>query len=160
MMPALGAISAARRYTARVSSRSCPARSAPTQRPTVAKSIASSCSPTGALVDGVKTGSGSREPSTRPGGSATSRTAPVCAVLDRARPGQVAAGDALDRQHLQPPHQHRPAAPPRRARRVARDQVVRAPNDVEHRASCSNHHTDSAVSTRPLSGIGVGSTWS
>src|SRR4051794_10955773 len=35
-----------------------------------------------------------------------------------------------------------------------------APNLSSTGASCSNHHTDSAVSTRPLSGIGVGSTWS
>jgi hypothetical protein len=39
--------------------------------------MASSCCPSGALVDGVKTGSGSREPSTSPGGSATPDTTPV-----------------------------------------------------------------------------------
>jgi hypothetical protein len=76
-IPAPSAISAAREYSARVSSRSSAARAAPTAASTEAKSIASSCSPTAALVDGVKTGDGSFEPSTRPAGSATSRIEPV-----------------------------------------------------------------------------------
>ena len=74
--PAPSAISAAREYSASVSSRSSSAR-APTAETTAAKSIASSCSPTSAFVDGVNTGDGSREPSTRPAGRATSRMEPV-----------------------------------------------------------------------------------
>jgi hypothetical protein len=38
--------------------------------------MGSSCSPTGALVDGVKIGSGSREPSVSPSGRLTPLTAP------------------------------------------------------------------------------------
>src|SRR3954468_5551889 len=72
-IPAASAISAAREYSASVSARNSSARSAPTADTTDEKSIASSCSPTGALVDGVNTGAGSREPSTRPSGMATSR---------------------------------------------------------------------------------------
>ena len=41
---------------------------------TVSKSTFSSCSPSAALVAGVKTGSGSREPSTSPSGSGTPQT--------------------------------------------------------------------------------------
>src|SRR3954469_674855 len=76
-MPASAASSAPRPYSASVSARSSPAREEPTSRSTSVKVIASSCSPTSAFVDGVNTGDGSREPSTRPGGSATSRIAPV-----------------------------------------------------------------------------------
>ena len=42
----------------------------------VAKSTFSSCSPSGALIAGVKIGCGSREPSTRPGGSSMPHTVP------------------------------------------------------------------------------------
>ena len=77
MIPASSAISAAREYSARVSSRSSSARAEPTADDDGAKSIASSCSPTSAFVDGVNTGDGSREPSTSPAGSATSRIEPV-----------------------------------------------------------------------------------
>ncbi len=42
----------------------------------VAKSTFSSCSPIGALIAGVKIGSGSFEPSTSPAGSGTPHTVP------------------------------------------------------------------------------------
>ena len=42
----------------------------------VAKSTFSSCSPSGALIAGVKIGCGSREPSTRPSGSSIPHTVP------------------------------------------------------------------------------------
>ena len=69
----------------------------------------SSCSPTSALVDGVKIGSGSREPSTRPAGSGMPHTVPRRAVLGQPGAGEVAAGDALDREHVQLLAEHRPA---------------------------------------------------
>ena len=67
----------ARSYNCRVSSRSRPAVSAPTRATTSANAMFSSCSPSSALVAGVKIGSGSREASTRPGGSGTPQTRPV-----------------------------------------------------------------------------------
>src|SRR3954466_505492 len=76
-IPASSAISAAREYSASVSSRSSSARVAPTAVTTAEKSIASSCSPTSAFVDGVNTGCGNREPSPSPAGRATSRIEPV-----------------------------------------------------------------------------------
>ena len=50
------------------------ARSAPISASTSAYGIGRSCSPIGAFVVGVKIGSGSREPSTSPSGSATPET--------------------------------------------------------------------------------------
>ena len=63
------------------------------------KSTFSSCSPKAALVAGVKIGSGSREPSTSPGGSATPHTSPLRGVVDEPGAGEIPARDALDREH-------------------------------------------------------------
>ena len=60
---ALAAISSARAYTDRVRSRSAAAASAPTSATTASYETFSSCSPSAALVAGVKIGSGSRDPS-------------------------------------------------------------------------------------------------
>ena len=74
--PRSRAIASARPYTASVSSRSDAAVSAPTVSTTVSNGTFSSCSPSSALVAGVKIGSGSREPSTSPAGSAMPVTEP------------------------------------------------------------------------------------
>ncbi|TQL75196.1 hypothetical protein FB566_0693 [Stackebrandtia endophytica] len=76
MMPRSAANAAPRRYSLNVRSRNCSAVSAPNRSTTPWKLIGSSCSPTGALVEGVKTGSGNRSPSRSPGGNATPDTAP------------------------------------------------------------------------------------
>ncbi len=75
-------------------------------------------------------------------------------VVLPARAGDVAAHDALDRQHLQ--LAHRPArgrAPPSGTPSVAEIRWLATICSV-----CSNQNTDSPVSTLPLSGIGVGWT--
>ena len=77
MMPRSAAIAAPRSYTVRVVRRSRSASSAPIRVTTSSNVMNSSCSPAGAFVVGVKIGSGSRDPSTRPPGRATPDTAPV-----------------------------------------------------------------------------------
>src|SRR3954449_6053070 len=99
----------------------------------LSKSMFSSWSPTSALVAGVKIGSGSCSDSWSPDGSSIPQTAPLGLLsfhpgpleprrqLDpaaRARglvvlpagPRDVAAHDALDREHLEPLHEQRAAA--------------------------------------------------
>ena len=76
-MPRGSAMSWPRWYTSSVIRRSCAAVSAPTAAMTPAKVMGSSCCPAGALVVGVNTGSGSREPSARPAGSGMSWMVPV-----------------------------------------------------------------------------------
>ncbi len=73
---------------------------------TCSKVTFSSWSPSSALVAGVKIGSGSREPSTRPAGSGHAAHRAARAVLGEPRAGEVAAGDALHRVHVEPPHEH------------------------------------------------------
>ena len=89
------------------------------------KSMFSSCSPTSALVAGVKIGSASLSDSCRPSGSSIPQT--VCSdslVLLPARAGEVAADDALDRVHLEPLDPQRAAGD--LVGDVGRDQVVGA----------------------------------
>lgn len=50
-----------------------------------------------------------REPSTRPSGSSIPHTVPDARYSAQPRPGQVAAGDALHRHHVQPVDDHRAA---------------------------------------------------
>jgi hypothetical protein len=69
----------------------------------------SSWSPTAALVAGVKTGSGSRDPSASPATSGSPQM-PPCAVVGQSGAGQVAARHALHRHHVEPAAEHRPAA--------------------------------------------------
>ena len=71
-------------------------------------------------------------------------------VVLPARAGEVAADDALDRQHLEPPALGRAPVV------AQREQVVRH----ERPRVCANQNAESPVSTRPLSGISVGSTTS
>ena len=123
MMPRRSQSSAPRRYTSSVMRSSSAATPAPTRSVTADTGMFWSCSPRGALEAGVKTGRGSREPSVRPGGSSIPQTAPVRGVVGQGRAGQVAAGHALHRDHVQPPARHRAPREPGRDRRV--HQVVR-----------------------------------
>ena len=66
--------------------------------------------PSSALVDGVKIGVGSCSDSRSPGGSSMPADLAGGLVVLPARAGDVAAHDALDRQHLQLAHGHRAAA--------------------------------------------------
>ena len=70
----------------------------------------SSC-PTVAFVLGVKTGSGSWEPSESPSGSGTPEMVRGCLVGVQAEPGEIAAGDALHREHVQAAAADRPPGP-------------------------------------------------
>ena len=86
---------------------------------------------------------------------------PVGAVLLPGRAGDVAADDALDRQHLGAAAQHDAAAQLGLLRGLG--QTL---SEVEMRwlpttpSRCSNQKADIAVSTRPLSGIGSAITTS
>ena len=112
----------------------------------------SSCSPWGALVDGVNTGSAAGPPRpARPEARPRHRAGRPVGL--QPEPGQVPAGDALHRQHLQPPAADGPALPLRR--HVLADHVV-----GHQVGELRNHHSDSWVRIAPLSGIGVGSTTS
>ncbi len=65
--------------------------------------------PLWALVAGVKIGAGRREDSVRPRGSGMPQMPPVCRVVLPGRPGQISAGDALDRQRIGFSDEHRSA---------------------------------------------------
>src|SRR5699024_169386 len=75
--PRSAASAAALAYTASVTSRRRAAASYPIVCATCSKVTFSSCSPTSALVAGVKIGSGSWAASCSPSGSSTPQTAPV-----------------------------------------------------------------------------------
>jgi hypothetical protein len=92
----------------------------------------SSCSPAGALLAGVKIGSGSCCASRSPGGSAMPQTAPLRLVVLPAGADQVAAHDGLERQGAQLAHDDGPAleqlaliAIQRQLVEAARGQLVR-----------------------------------
>ncbi len=127
---------------------------APTLSATSAKVIGSSCSPTGALVDGVKIGSGRMDASTSPRGSSTPETFPVLSYSFRPPPVR------------KPRATHSTGTISSRRHRIARPANSGGTSVAEitwlgtRSASCSNHHSDSAVSSLPLSGIGVGRTTS
>ena len=78
MMPRLAAYSAAAWYRAMAVSRTLAASSAPTISSQRAKLMFSSWSPTAALVDGVKIGSGSWLASCKPAGRVMPHTVPDC----------------------------------------------------------------------------------
>src|SRR5665647_3086865 len=73
-MPRSAAISLPRLRIAMVRSRTRSATGIPLSAATSSNVIGWSCSPIGALVDGVKIGEGSREPSTSPAGRGTPQT--------------------------------------------------------------------------------------
>ena len=79
--------------------------------------------PVCAFVAGVKIGSGSRSDSRSPAGSRDRRSRRSRVVLP-ARAGEVAAHDALDRQHLEPPALDRAAVLAQREQ-VVRDELAR-----------------------------------
>ena len=87
-------------------------------RPPPSKETFSSCSPSSAFVAGVKIGSGSRSPSTSPAGSGDAAHRAGRLVVEQARAGEVAAGDASTGTIVQPLAHHRAAAPLRREHRV------------------------------------------
>ena len=78
------------------------------------------------------------------------RRLPAALVVLPAGAGEVAANDAFDRQHLEPPAFGRAAVLADAQQVVAR----------RRRGVRANQNADSPVSTRPLSGISVGSTTS
>ena len=103
MMPRSAAISAPRAVDLQGELAAAPRRrSAPSCATTWSKVMNSSWVPSGALVVGVKIGSGSRDPSTSPAGRGTPEIDPSRWYSFSPLPGEVAAGDALDRDHLQP----------------------------------------------------------
>ena len=113
----------------------------------------SSCSPTARLGRRGEDRLGQlRRPRAGPAGSATPCMVPSRWYSFQAEPGEVAAHDALDRQHLGRRHSMRPAA--RARRRARRSTRWRSGGWAPASASCSNQNADIAVSTRPLSGIG------
>ena len=117
---------------ASVRSRSSAAVSRPTRSAASSKPMLMSW-PLSSLVAGVKIGSGSLSHCRRPAGSWTPQTVPRLAVFLPARPGEVAAGDALDRDDLGLAHQHRP--PPHLVRE--RPQRRRVAVDVASRSGGS-----------------------
>ena len=130
--------------------------------------------PASAFVDGVKIGSANRSASRRPAGIGVPWTVPLATYSFYAWPGQVAADDALEREHLGPPHEHRPAGHARHRRRAGRHReaaaagtraTISAGSAVTmllgaRSASSSFQNAVIAVSTRPLSGIGSAKTTS
>ena len=121
--------------------------------------------PVSALVEGVNTGSGSRSLSRRPAGSAHAGHGAGALVVEPAAAREVATHDELGRQRRRPPADHDPAAQlVRRPRAHAAGSVAGsgAQQVVGHdgRRVRPNQKRDRPVSTRPLSGTGVGSTTS
>ena len=101
--------------------------------------------PSIAFVAGVKIGVRQPVRLAQPLGQRVPADRAARAVVLPARACEIAAHDALDRQHLEPPALHRAAV-------VAdREHVVR-----DDPASRVNQKPESPVSTRPLSGISVG----
>ena len=122
----------------------------------------SSSWPSVALVDGREDRLGQLVRLAQPGRQRVAADRPGGAVVLPAGADQVAADDALDRQHPQAPGQHRAAgqvglsAPPRGSRPCSRSSMwLRTSPRVR-----SNQNRESPVRTRPLSGMGVGSTTS
>ena len=132
MIPRARGVRRRRSGRARARSRSTSSkRSAPTSSAASSRVMFSSW-PVCAFVAGVKIGSGSCSDSTSPAGSACPQTAPVGPVVLPARAGEVAAHDALDRQHLEPPALGRaPVAPERRAGGSGRSRRVRANQNAD-----------------------------
>ena len=99
----------------------------------------------------------------KPGGSGMPQTAAACAVLLPAGAGQVAAHHALDRHHLAScaPASSGPASSSALGgeRRPHRRQVGARGGDWARRGK-SSQKSVRPVSTRPLSGMPVGSTQS
>ena len=144
------------------------------------KSMFWSCSPSGALVAGVKIGSARRSLSLQALGQPDAADVAGRLVLLPARAGQEATHDGLDRDDLGRLADHDPPAPrrevldverPRRGRRRARRwPPPRRPGRWPRRRRAggwgrvdsvsANQNRDSPVRTRPLSGISVGSTTS
>ena len=91
--------------------RSSCAMSAPSWAETSSKVMNSSCWPSGALVVGVKIGSGSRDPSTRPVGQGYAGDGARSLVLLESGAGEIAARDALDLHHVQAPAPDGPPGP-------------------------------------------------
>ena len=81
--------------------------------------------PLWAFVAGVKIGSGSRLDSLQAGRQPVPADRARAPVVLPAGAGEVAADDALDRQHLEPPALHRPAVVPD-GEQVVRAELARA----------------------------------
>ena len=113
----------------------------------------SSCSPSSALVAGVKIGSGSRSDSRRPVGSSIPQTAPVWRYSRHPEPERY------------PRATHSTGYMSRRLTRSARPSASAGTSSERKWLGTmsrvvSNQKTDIWVSTLPLSGIGVGRTTS
>ena len=122
--PALPRASPTRSGRARArSARPRRTRSSPTSATAAARSMFSSW-PVCAFVAGVKIGSGSCSDSVRPAGSSVAADRAGREVVLPARAGEVAADDALDRQHLEAPALGRAAVAPQREQ-VVRHEVAR-----------------------------------
>ena len=143
-------------------SRAAAATSAPTRSTAAAKSMLRSW-PSAALVEGVKIGSSSWLASCSPAGIAVPCTVPDSGVLLVGLAGEVAAHDALELEHVGPPHQDGPAGPVGGQRGVARrtasasamatgSAVICEPGTMS--AISSHQKLVMAVSTRPLSVMG------
>ena len=108
---ALGRMVARRRvHLAAPGRAAAAASSSPTISTRRSKLMFSSWSPISAFVDGVKMGSGSFEEFTRPAGSSMPHTRALLLVLLEAAAGQIAAHDALGREHVGLLHQHEATA--------------------------------------------------
>ena len=101
----------------------------------------SSCWPSSALVAGVNSGSSNLLASVRPGGSAMPHDLAGLLVVDQSRAGQVAAGHALHRHHLQLAHHQRAAQ-----HLVGDALVVGRPGEVVGRLARSRRRTRSSRS--------------
>ena len=123
----------------------------PCRRSIVAKSTFSSCSPIGALMAGVKIGSGSLSPSRNPSGSGTPHTVPLCWYSTQPEPVRY------------PRATHSTSTMSSDSTMVARPATASG-TCVEMTwlgtSSWSNHHSESWVRMAPLSGMLVASTWS
>ena len=99
------------------------------------KSMLMSCSPSSALVAGVRIGSGSRSLSRSPGGSGTPHTGAGVPVLAPAGAGEVAADDDLDREHRCPATDQHPALESRRIEAHRRRRRAGSPGPSRARGS-------------------------
>ena len=171
MMPRVAAYAAPRRNTSRLWLRSRLAASVPMRSAIQSNETFSSC-PESALVAGVKMGSGNCDPAASPAGSLTPQIDPLRRYSVSADPAiQPRTTHSNGMTSVPCTSMERPRSDSRSkpAGKHAAANSLMASMSVVMRwcamgsgpvDSQSNQNAEMAVSTRPLSGIGVGSTQS
>ena len=127
-----------------------PGPPAPHPRLHPSKSIASSCCPSGALVVGVKIGSGSRDPSTSPPAAQCRRPSRISCT----RPSQIRSDSRAPRTRPESsPAARRSPLGRRPGRNVGRDHVI-----LHQAGKSPKPPLGQLVQDQPLSGIRLSST--